>query len=221
MKAVIFDMDGVLIDSENLWKKAEKEIFSSLGVELDRESCEFTKTMTTDEVTKFWYNRNPWQDRTLQEVEQMVISKVIDLIEREDCEILGIRDFITKVRSLGVKIGLATNSPQRVIDSVLTRTRTAHLFDTVLSAEKEERGKPAPDIYLTVSRNLGVVPDSCIVIEDSNNGALAAKRAGMRVIAFTNNNKNEFVKLADQRIDSFEMENLEVLRTITPTRLID
>lgn len=214
MKAVIFDMDGVLIDSENLWKRAENVVFSSLGVELDKESCELTKTMTTDEVTRYWYNRNPWKDRTLKEVEQLVISEVIDLIEKEDCEIFGITDFITKVKSLGFKIGLATNSPQRVIDSVLIRTKTSQLFDSVLSAEMEERGKPAPDIYISASRNLGVAPEYCIVIEDSNNGALAAKRAGMKVIAFSNNNRNEFVKYADLKIDRFEPESVGILNCL-------
>lgn len=217
MKAVIFDMDGVLIDSGRLWQKAEVEIFSSLGVELDKESCELTKAMTTDEVTKFWYNRNPWQDKSLREVEQLVVSRVIDLIKQEDCEIAGVRSFIEKVKSFGFKIALATNSPYRIIDTVLTRTRTTHLFDLVLSAEMEERGKPAPDIYLTASRNLGVDPDSCVVIEDSDSGVLAAKRAGMKVIVFTNDNKNDFVDQADLRLNSFELKYVGIIDSLKPT----
>ncbi|HAQ64557.1 MAG TPA: hexitol phosphatase HxpB [Bacteroidales bacterium] len=214
MKAVIFDMDGVLIDSEYLWKKAEEEIFSSLGVVMNSELCGLTKTMTTDEVTKFWYNRNPWQGKTFKEVEQMVISRVIDLIASEDCEIRGIKTFIEKLKTTGLKVGLATNSPYQIIDTVLMKTQTATLFDSVSSAEMEERGKPAPDIYLTASKKLGVEPCSCVVIEDSYSGMTAAKRAGMKVIVFTNNNKNEFVHIADHRIDSFDHENLMVFESL-------
>ncbi|TAJ12576.1 hexitol phosphatase HxpB [Marinilabiliaceae bacterium JC017] len=212
MTAVIFDMDGVLVDSEPLWQKAEKEVFSSLGVEVNSELCKQTKTMTTDEVTRFWFERNPWQGKNFQEVEQMVVSRVIELIEKENCEIQGVNKFIKKLKSSGMKIGLATNSPYRIIGPVLQKTRLSHLFDSVSSAEFEENGKPAPDIYLTASKKLGVAPKSCVVIEDSHSGIEAAKKAGMTTVAFTNNNRNGVINTADYRIDDFETENLMIFR---------
>jgi beta-phosphoglucomutase-like phosphatase (HAD superfamily) len=82
-KAVIFDMDGVIVDSENIWKKAEKEVFTSLGVDVTDAHSELTQSMTTLEVTKFWFGKFPWQNKSLDLVEQMVISRVIELIETE------------------------------------------------------------------------------------------------------------------------------------------
>jgi len=96
LKAVIFDMDGVIVDSEELWKQAEKEIFSALGVIVTDEYAGLTKSMTTSEVTKFWYDKFPWQDEGLDVVEQMVVSRVIELLGTEDCLINGVKEFIEK-----------------------------------------------------------------------------------------------------------------------------
>lgn len=196
-KAIIFDMDGVLVDSEGLWKIAEREVFSSLGVKMNDTLCEQTQTMTTTEVTKFWFSRNPWQGKTLEEVEQMVITRVIQFIESEDCEIPGIKDFIKKFKSEGFKVGLATNSPHQIIPKVLHKLKVAHMFDAVTSAEFEKQGKPEPDVYLTILDRLKANKKNCIVVEDSNPGIKAAKKAGMKVVAFTNKGKNKNLTGAD------------------------
>ncbi len=94
VKAVIFDMDGVLIDSEKFWKQAESEVFSSLGVNVLDEFTALTKSMTTKEVARFWYKRFPWSDLTLQAVEEQVVQRVIELIKTENCEMLGIKAFL-------------------------------------------------------------------------------------------------------------------------------
>jgi sugar-phosphatase len=83
MKAVIFDLDGVIIDSCNLWKQAEYEVFSSVGVKLSDELCKITENMTTIEVTRFWFDRNPWQGKSLAEIEKAVIKRVARLVEEE------------------------------------------------------------------------------------------------------------------------------------------
>src|ERR1044072_1742139 len=114
-KAVIFDMDGVLIDSEKFWAQAEKEVFGSLGVKVTEEYCAETKSMTTSEVTQFWYAKFPWKEKELQDVEQMVVSRVMELIEREECHIEGIKNFIEALKAKNYKIGLATNSPEKII----------------------------------------------------------------------------------------------------------
>jgi len=115
LKAVIFDMDGVLIDSEKFWKQAESEVFSSLSVNVLDEFTALTKSMTTKEVTQFWYERFPWSDLTLQAVEEQVVQRVIELIKTENCEIKGIKRFIESLHTSGFKIGLSTNSPTIII----------------------------------------------------------------------------------------------------------
>lgn len=203
-KAVIFDMDGVIMDTERLWKQAEKEIFSSLGVNVTEEHAEITKSMTTIDVTKFWYNKFPWPNLSLYTVEQMVISRVIHLIETEDCEICGVKGFIERLKAKGIKIGLATNSPHTIIPAVLQKLGVLHLFDNVCSAEFEVNGKPDPAVYLTTAAKLDVTAINCMAIEDSYSGMLAAKKAGMTVIAFTNGNTKMNFDIADFKIDSFD-----------------
>lgn len=209
-KAVIFDMDGVIIDSENLWKKAEKEVFTSLGVNVTHEDSEPTKSMTTFEVTKFWFDKFPWEDKSNDIVEHMVISRVIELIDTEDCKINGIKEFIERLKAKNYKIGLATNSPYKIIPKVLQKFDIQHLFDTVSSAEFEDNGKPAPAIYLTTAEKLNVTTNNCIAIEDSYSGMLAAKNAGMTVVAFTNGNKDLDFEIADYKIDAFDHFNIDI-----------
>ncbi|MFA9194578.1 hexitol phosphatase HxpB [Flavobacterium sp. FBOR7N2.3] len=203
-KAVIFDMDGVLVDSEKLWKQAEKEIFSSLGINVTDEDSEVTKSMTTTEVSEFWFNKSPWQNKNLDVVEQMVISRVMELITTEDCKINGVKEFIEKLKSNNYKIGLATNSPYKIIPTVLEKLEVTGLFDAVSSAEFEEKGKPDPAIYINTAAKLNVAAKNCLVIEDSHSGMIAAKKAGMTVIAFTNGNPLINFDIADFTINQFD-----------------
>lgn len=188
MKAVIFDMDGVIIDSCNLWKKAEYEVFSSVGVKLSDEQCKITETMTTTEVTRFWFNRNPWQGKSLAEVEKAVIKRVACLVEEEGEAIDGIRELIKELKLKGYKIGLATNSRSALIPVVLEKLKIKHYFDAVSSAEHEPEGKPDPSVYRSVIKKLGMKPGNCVAVEDSLPGLLAAKKAGMKTVALTKDN---------------------------------
>ncbi|MDM8159949.1 HAD-IA family hydrolase [Labilibaculum sp. K2S] len=211
-KAIIFDMDGVIIDSEKYWKQAEYEVFTSLGVKVTDEYSEITKSMTTSEVTQFWHDKYPWKNKDAAVVEQMVISRVIELIETENCQINGVKSFIEKLKIKKYKIGLATNSPSRIIPVVLKKLDILHLFDSILSAEFEEKGKPDPAVYYRAAEKLFTKPEDCIVIEDSYSGMLAAKNAGITVVAFTNGNKEIECKIADYKIDSFENNEIELLK---------
>ncbi len=208
MQAIIFDMDGVIIDSEKFWQQAEEEVFSSLGVTVTEEFSAQTKSMTTGEVARFWYEKYPWQSGELQQAEQMVVTRVIELIEQQDCAIEGVKAFIERHRAKGFKIGLATNSPQRIIPVVLNKLGISHLFDAVSSAESEEKGKPDPAVYTTTAEKLNVMPAHCFAIEDSHSGMLAAKSAGMTVLAFTNGNSME-TPLASYHITDFGSHTIE------------
>ncbi|WP_440134743.1 HAD family hydrolase [Chitinophaga sancti] len=202
-KAVIFDMDGVVIDSERFWSIAEHEIFTSLGVKMTAENCRLTQKMTVTEASNFWFEICPWNKVSIQEAEQMVVNRVIELIKSCDCEIAHVREFIKHLKSRGCKIGLATNSPAYFIPICLERAGIADLFDAVASAEDEKNGKPHPDVYLTAARKLDVKPGECVVIEDSYHGILAGKKAGMTVIGFTNGNPEISFDIADYMLHSY------------------
>lgn len=202
-KAVIFDMDGVLVESEAIWKQAEYEVFSSLGVSVTEENSSYTQSMTTKEVTAFWYQKFPWKETPLSEVEEMVVRRVMELILLKDCATLGISAFIKNLKERNFKIGLATNAPEKIIPVVLKKTGTESLFDSVSSADFEEKGKPHPAIYLNTAKKLKVMPEECAVIEDSETGMEAAKKAGMSVIAYTNGNNTVSLQWADYQIEGF------------------
>lgn len=212
MKAVIFDMDGVIVDSEPLWKRAEQEVFSSLGVVVTDELAALTKSMTTTAVARFWFDQCPWPNKTLEDAEEMVIARVIELVTMEECCISGVKLLIEKLKSKDTRIGLATNSPYRIIQPVLQKAGMEHLFDSISSAEQHENGKPDPSVYLAVSHKLNIAPAHCIAIEDSYSGMLAAKNAGMKVIAFTNNNKELSFDIADHIIEDFESVDMNLFQ---------
>ncbi len=204
LKAVIFDMDGIIIDSEPLWAKAEQYIFSSVGVRLTKELCKQTACMTTKEVTDFWFKRFPWTNHSLESIENRVIDSVGDLIQTEGEAIEGIRDLVHKLKNKGLKIGLSTNSPERLIPLVLEKVGILTYFDAWSSAENERNGKPCPDVYLSTASKLGVDPKYCMAIEDSPSGIEAAKQAGMYVTSLICPNTSiEEYKLADQLIHNY------------------
>jgi len=185
-KAVIFDMDGVIVDSESLWKRAEHEIFTSLGVCVTEEGALQTRAMTTREVALYWYKQFPWEGVSPEQAELLVVNKVIGLIRQEECGIAGIKEFIERLKAKGFKIGLSTNSPQQIIPVVLDKLGIGHLFDAVLSAEAVQQGKPHPAVYIATAEKLNVATSECVAVEDSGSGMMAAMRAGMAVVAFAN-----------------------------------
>ena len=204
IEAVIFDMDGVIIDSEEIWKRAENEIFSSVGVKLTDELCKMTETMTTREVTNFWFGKYPWKNKSLEEVENGVIERVAHLIKDAGKGVDGIEEFLRKMKDKGYKIGLATNSPSCLIPVVLEKLAIDQYFDAISSAEHELEGKPSPYVYLSTAEKLNIEPENCIAIEDSYSGILAAKKAGMKAIIIDANNLyNQKIEIADYKINDY------------------
>lgn len=181
--AVIFDMDGLLIDSEPLWVRAEMEVFGEVGVALREEDCARTKGLRTDDVVAFWYERRPWPGVTPSELEARLIARVAELVRASGVALPGIPDALAAARSGGRKIALASSSPMTIIEAALERLGLRDTFDVVRSAQHEPFGKPHPGIFITTARALDVPPTSCVVIEDSMTGVIAAKAARMACIA--------------------------------------
>lgn len=177
-------MDGVIVDSEPFWQQAEIEVFSHLGVEVTDKGRRQTQYMTTAEVAQFWFEQNPWRGVSLPEAEQRVVDRVITYIQQEDCLMPGIQDTLEGLKSMNIKIGLATNSPERIIPHVLAKGQLNPYFDALASAEFEELGKPQPFVYLSALSKLGVEASEALAIEDSNSGIKAARRAGLHVVGF-------------------------------------
>ncbi len=182
MKAVIFDMDGLLIDSEPMWKKAEKLVFSSVGVDVRDDLAVLTAPMTTKEVTHFWYNLNPWASKSMGAVENEVIDCVESFIREKGEPMPGVAEVLDLFHKEGFKIGLSTNSPSRLIPAVLDKLGISDYFGAVTSADQVGQGKPRPNVYLSTAMKLEVRPSACIAFEDSVSGIMAARAAGLKTV---------------------------------------
>lgn len=208
MDTVIFDMDGLLIDSEPMWQAAEKEVFSSVGVNVSAELSSHTATLTTSEVTAFWFQHSPWNDHELVHVENAVIDKVADLIQKHGEGMHGVEHILKLCRQQNCKIGLATNSPFRLIAVVLEKLGIQPYFDAVVSSEQVSQGKPHPDVYLKTLQQLNASPATAIAFEDSATGIQAAHSAGMKTVAIPSpSSRSETVQKADLLLDSLAKFN--------------
>jgi mannitol-1-/sugar-/sorbitol-6-/2-deoxyglucose-6-phosphatase len=211
-ETVIYDMDGVLIDSEPVWKIAMEEVFSEVGCNLTRKDFEKTVGLRLDEVIHYWYNINPWDYSSPEEVLDKIIQKMVEYISADGVELEGVTESLQFFKQKGFKIGLATSSYRILIETVLTKLNIRHYFDFTHSAEDEEYGKPHPAVYLSVAKQLKSHPLKCLVIEDSINGVIAGKAARMTVICIPekSHHPNPKLCLADFTFSSLS----EMLKSI-------
>lgn len=181
-RAVIFDMDGVLIDSEPLWRRAEIRCFGEVGLALTEDDCRQTMGRRIDEVVGHWYERRPWPDPHHGALVERIVDAVVALVEAEGEPMAGVHGAVDLVAGLGLPLAVASSSPRRLIDATLRRLGIADAFAVVHSAEDESLGKPHPGVYLTTAARLGVPAAGCVAIEDSVNGLRSAQAAGMRCL---------------------------------------
>ena len=202
--AVIFDMDGVLIDSEPLWKIAMEQVFSALGSQLTKQDFQRTVGLRLDEVIRYWHQQEGWRDVSPESVEHQIVDKMKALIREHPFPLPGVIETLEFLRQSGKKIGLATSSYETLIDTVLGSLQLTESFDFTHSAEHESHGKPHPAVYLTVSNQLEINPTRCLVIEDSLNGIISAKAARMKVVCIPEKTHHPEPKLslADYRFET-------------------
>jgi sugar-phosphatase len=205
-EAVIFDMDGVLIDSEPLWKIAMEEVFSALGSKLTKSDFQKTVGLRIDEVIHFWNVTENWGIIDESRVEENIISKMEELIIQNPFPLVGVIETMQFLKKKQMKIGLATSSSKRLIDAVLTSLNIGDYFDFTWSAENETHGKPHPAVYLSVAKALNVNPTKCLVIEDSYNGVISGLAARMKVVCIPEKTHFPNPKLA---LADFQYETME------------
>lgn len=182
-KAAIFDMDGLLIDSEPLWHKAEILVFGSVGLHLTPEQCRETNGVRIDAVVRMRHRQKPWHSKSLQLVENEIVAEVQRLAVSEGQALPGVYAVLDEFAALGLPLAVASSSPLPMIKAVLERLRITRYFQLLCSAADEEHGKPHPAVYLNTARQLGVEPARCVAFEDSVPGVQSAHAAGMAVIA--------------------------------------
>ncbi|QSX36906.1 hexitol phosphatase HxpB [Shewanella sedimentimangrovi] len=183
IQAVIFDMDGVLIDSEPVWQQAEYEVLRDLGLPLQRKDILETVGLRIDQVVDYWYRRLPWDNYDNGAVAAQIVDRVIAYIKNEGTPMAGVLEALACCKARGLKVGLATSSSWTIIDAVLDKLEIRHCFDAMESAEHLAYGKPHPEVYLNCATKLGVPARLCLAIEDSFNGLIAARAATMHTLA--------------------------------------
>src|SRR5215210_2390713 len=181
--AIIFDMDGLLVDSEPLWRIAEIEMLSAVRVPITEEDAIQTTGLRTDEVVELWYARYPWSDPPKKAIEARIITRLIALVRERGRMMPGVRETLHAVSDAGYPLAIASSSSSEIIAAVLDTLGIAACFQVAQSAEHEAYGKPHPGVYIEAARRLGVEPRRCLAFEDSPNGVIAAKAARMRCIA--------------------------------------
>lgn len=206
-------MDGVLIDSEPLWKIAMEEVFSALGSKLTKEDFQKTVGLRIDEVIHFWNVTENWGVIDESKVVEDIISKMEELILANPFPLKGVIETLQFLKTKEFKIGLATSSSKRLINAVLSSLNIKFFFDFTWSAEDESHGKPHPAVYLSVAKTLNVSPNKCLVIEDSYNGVISGLAARMKVVCIPEKTHfpNPKLALADFQFESMQ----EFLDTIS------
>lgn len=206
IKAVIFDMDGVIIDSEPLWRRVMIHSFTEAGIPFTENDCRITTGLRFKEVAAYWFGRHHITHIPVDEFDTLVVQRLSDLIRREGTAMRGVYRALVHLKQSGYKIAVGTSSNTAFMNTVMDALKIREYFDVLCSAEHMAYGKPHPEVFLTCAAQLGVQPKECLVIEDSINGIIAAKAAQMKVIAIPDEESKHNPKfvLADYRMGSLE-----------------
>ncbi len=185
IEAVVFDMDGVLVDTEGLWDEVRRELVAEWGGVYPEGTARAMMGMSSTEWSAYMAEQLGVQ-RQPAEIGAEVVRR-LRLRYTESLPVIdGAVGAVRAVHQAGLRLALASSSNRELIDEVLARTRLSGLFEVTVSSEEVAHGKPAPDVYLAAVAGLRLSPDVCVAVEDSSNGLRAAHAAGLRVIAVPN-----------------------------------
>jgi HAD superfamily hydrolase (TIGR01509 family) len=214
IEAVVFDLDGVLIDSEHVWDEVREELARERGGRWHSGAQADMMGMSSREWSRYMH-----EVIGLAEPPAEISAEVVGRMRRRYSEQLPLIDgAVEAVRLLdgSFRLALASSSNREIIDTVLAQAGLVDAFEVTVSSEEVARGKPAPDVFLEAARRLGVAPGRCTAVEDSANGIRAAHAAGMRVIAIPNRRyppDDDVIAVADVTLDSLRALSLQVVHT--------
>lgn len=219
IEAVIFDMDGVLLDSEPFWQEAEMEVFASVGIQVTLEMCRENAGIPVRDIVEHRFQRTPWHGKSPDQVREEIEGKVVQRARQCAVPREGVAEALALIRKKNVPMALASSSPLRLITAVLEKLGFGNIFSIIHSAEHEAHGKPHPDVFLTTARLLRVTPDRCLVFEDSLNGLTAAKAANMKTVALPaveqrNDRRFAIADLTLETLKGFTEEMWQVLAAL-------
>lgn len=209
-KAVIFDLDGTLVDSMWMWKEIDIEYLGRFGLSCPDDLQKEIEGMGFTETAQYFKTRFQIPD-SIEQIKADWVEMSLEKYKNEVGLKSGAAEFLDYLKRKGIQMGIATSNGREMVDAVLQALGISSYFANVTIACEVAAGKPAPDLYLHVADKLGVIPSECLVFEDVPAGILAGKRAGMQVIAvqdtFSCGMEREKRELADGWIeDYYEMQ---------------
>jgi len=211
VNSFIFDMDGVIIDSEPFWREAQIEILSKYHKKISVADCiKHTMGKRIDDVAFTWCQLHSLEIAP-QLLEKEIITAVVALISQKGKAKKGLYELLDFLKEKNYKIGLATSSSQPIIDAVFKKLSIAHYFDVVCSADEEVYGKPHPAVYLKAMHQLEIAPYNCIILEDSITGLIAAKAASVKTFVIPEEKTDHRFSIADGIFNSM-LEVVDVLK---------
>ena len=205
-KGAIFDMDGTLMDSMWIWRDIDIEYLGRFGIALPEDLQAKIEGLSFAETAVYFQEHFGITD-SIEKIQSDWNDMAIDFYRHRIGMKKGARELLTQMKERGMKIGIATSNSVELTEECLAANGVADLFDTVRTSRDTPRGKPFPDIYLSVADEWGIAQEDLIVFEDIPNGAIAGKRAGMEVIAVADDyaltRREELIRIADHFIADF------------------
>lgn len=206
-KAVIFDMDGSLVDSMWIWPEVDRIYMDKYGLTEPETFHKDIEGMSYTETAQYFVDTFDTLNRTVEQVKEEWRDMTIELYATKVFPKPGAMEFLDRMKKQGILLGIATSNNREIADAALNARGLMEYFDSVRTSCEVAAGKPASDVYLKVAEDLHVMPDECLVFEDIPNGILAGKNAGMEVCAvddpFSRPDESEKKRLADYFIRDF------------------
>jgi HAD superfamily hydrolase (TIGR01509 family) len=205
VEAVVFDLDGVIVDSEHVWDEVREELARERGGRWHERAQTDMMGMSSPEWSRYMHDVIGLPESPA-EIDAEVVRRMLDRYDERLPLVDGAREAVSRLAG-SFRLALASSSNRPVIDAVLEVSGLAPLFEATVSSEEVARGKPAPDVFLEAAARLAVAPERCAAVEDSGNGIRAAHAAGMRVLAIPNRRyppPDDALALADVVLESID-----------------
>ncbi len=208
IKAVVFDMDGLMIDSQPYWHEAQVEFFSQLGTPIAEQDMVDTTGMRIDQIVKIYFAESPWTEDRYQQACDQMLDYVLESIRKHKPAMPGLNHAIEVCRQEGVQLAIASSSPMSLIDATIDVLKLDGIFSVKSSGADLRYGKPHPEVYLNACDELNIEPQHCLALEDSFVGLLSAKSAQMKTIVVP---EPSFAKEKHFAIADFQLASLNDL----------
>ncbi len=216
INTVLFDMDGLLLDTEPLWGESMLRIAAKHQIPIGPDRFKETTGLRIYEVTEYWSVKYPWTGVGHQELAEEILDDIIENSRQNGSVLAGVESALKLLKEHNFKVGLASSSPARMIHSLVEHFGISHYFDCITSADAVELGKPHPAVFLYCAESLKSNSIECVVLEDSVNGMIAGKAARMKVIVVPDplHFDDPRFALADAKLKSLDQFDLDLLKEL-------